>query len=91
MVMSTVADGPAAHAGVQAGDILIKLDGTTASHVRHLAERLGSDSIGREIEIGVLRAGALVPLRATIAARPADGAGASGIAPLFLCWKRRMR
>ena len=28
---------------------------------------------GREIEISVLRAGARVPLRATIAARPADG------------------
>ena len=73
MVMSTVAGGPAAGAGVQAGDILIKLDGAPAAHVRHLAERLGSDSIGREIEIGVLRSGALVPLRATIAARPPDG------------------
>jgi S1-C subfamily serine protease len=73
MVMSTVADGPAASAVLQAGDILLKLDGAPAAHVRHLAERLGSDSVGREIAISVLRAGAPVALRATIAARPADG------------------
>lgn len=73
MVMSTVADGPAAKAGLQAGDIVLTLDGAAASHVRHLAERLGSDSIGRTIEIGALRGGVRVPLQATIAARPADG------------------
>ncbi|HEX3431659.1 MAG TPA: S1C family serine protease [Rhizomicrobium sp.] len=72
MVMSTVAEGPAAGAGVQSGDILINLDGAPATHVRHLAARLGQDSVGREIAISVLRGGAVVPLRATIAARPAD-------------------
>lgn len=73
MVMSIVADGPAAVAGLQAGDILLTLDGARASHIRHLAERLGSDSIGRTIEIGALRGGARVLLRATVAAKPADG------------------
>jgi S1-C subfamily serine protease len=73
MVMSTVAGGPAAAGGLQAGDILLTLDGAPATHVRHLAERLGSDSVGRQVEIGALRGGLLVPLRATIAARPADG------------------
>ena len=73
MVMSTVADGPAATGGLQAGDILLTLDGAPAAHVRHLAERLGSDSVGREIAIGVLRNGARVPMHATVAARPADG------------------
>jgi S1-C subfamily serine protease len=73
MVMSTVANGPAAGAGIQAGDILLNLDGASATHIRHLAERLGSDSVGHEIAINVLRSGALVPLRTTIAARPADG------------------
>jgi S1-C subfamily serine protease len=73
MVMSTVTDGPAARAGVQAGDILLKLDGTRATRLRHLSERLGTDSVGREIEISALRGGAPVSLRATIGARPADG------------------
>jgi S1-C subfamily serine protease len=73
MVMSIAADGPAASAGLVGGDILVGLDGGRASHVRHLAERLGSDSIGQELELSVMRAGAVVPLRATIAPRPADG------------------
>ena len=73
MVMSTVSNGPAAAGGLQAGDILLTLDGAPATHIRHLAERLGSDSVGRIIEIGALRSGARVPLRATVAARPADG------------------
>jgi S1-C subfamily serine protease len=73
MVMSTVSDGPAAGAGLQAGDILLKLDGAPATHVRHLAERLGTDSVGRAIDISVLRGGGPVSLRAMIAARPADG------------------
>jgi serine protease Do len=73
MVMSTVSDGPAAGAGLQAGDILLKLDGAPATHVRQLAERLGTDSVGRAIDISVLRAGTPVSLRATIAARSADG------------------
>jgi S1-C subfamily serine protease len=73
MVMTTVAEGPAAGAGIQAGDILLKLDGAPATRVRELAERLGTDSVGRAMEISVLRAGTLVPLRATIGARPSNG------------------
>jgi len=73
MVMSTVAEGPAAGAGIQVGDILLKLDGASATRVRELAERLGTDSVGRAMDISVLRSGTLVPLRATIGARPANG------------------
>lgn len=73
MVMSTVSDGPAAGAGLQAGDILLKLDGAPTTHVRQLAERLGTESVGRAIDISVLRGGTPVLLRATIAARPTDG------------------
>ncbi|HEY3777314.1 MAG TPA: S1C family serine protease [Rhizomicrobium sp.] len=73
MVMSMVADGPAARAGLVAGDILIGLDGARAGHARNLAERLGPDSIGREMELTVLRGGAAVPLRTTVASWPADG------------------
>ena len=73
MVMSAAEGSPAAAAGLQPGDILLKVDGARANHVRELAACLGSDSIGREVELGLLRAGARVSLRATIAARPTDG------------------
>ncbi|HEX4079813.1 MAG TPA: S1C family serine protease [Rhizomicrobium sp.] len=73
MVMSTVAGGPAAAAGVLVGDILLRIDGARATHVRGLAESLGSDSIARQVELGVLRGGTVVSLRATIAAAPDSG------------------
>ena len=70
MIMSVVADGPAAGAGLQVGDILLTVGGERAAHVRHLAEHLGSDSIGRQVELGVLRSGSARALRATISTRP---------------------
>jgi S1-C subfamily serine protease len=70
MVMSTVAGGPAATAGVVVGDILLKIDGARTTHVGNLAENLGSDSVGRQVELSVLRGGAVASLRATIAAAP---------------------
>jgi S1-C subfamily serine protease len=73
MVMSTSDGGPAAVAGMLPGDILLTIEGARACHVRELSERLGSDSVGREVELGLLRAGARVSLRATIATRPASG------------------
>jgi S1-C subfamily serine protease len=73
MVMSTIAGGPAAGAGVLVGDILLKIDGARASQVRDLAENLGSDSVGRQVELSVLRAGAVAPLRVTIGAAPDPG------------------
>lgn len=73
MVMSTADGSPAAGAGVLPGDILLTIDGARTSHVRRLSERLGSDSVGRAVEIGVLRAGARLSLKATIGTRPADG------------------
>ena len=68
MVMKVVADGPAAKAGVAAGDILLTLDGSPA--LGGLAAALESESVGREVELRVLRGGALVTLRATVSARP---------------------
>ncbi len=73
MVMSTADGGPAACSGVMPGDILLTIDGGRACHVREISEQLGSDSVGREVELGLLRAGARISLRTTIAARSADG------------------
>jgi len=70
MVMSLAESGPAATAGMVAGDILVSMNGTPTQRFRSLASQLGPESVGVETEIKVLRAGALVALRATIAARP---------------------
>jgi S1-C subfamily serine protease len=68
MVMSVFADGPAAKAGVAAGDILLALDGSPA--LGGLAAKLESESVGREVDLRLLRGGGVVTLRATVSARP---------------------
>jgi S1-C subfamily serine protease len=68
MVMKVVADGPAANAGVAAGDILLTLDGSPA--LGGLSAALETESVGREVDLRLLRAGGIVTLRATVSARP---------------------
>jgi S1-C subfamily serine protease len=71
MVMSAVAEGPAAKAGVVPGDIVVAIDGEPIRRYRKFAARLGPESIGRTIELSVIRGGAVVSVKATITARPA--------------------
>lgn len=68
MVMSIVEGGAAAKAGVMAGDILLTLGGISA--VGHLRAALDADSIGRDLDLRLVRGGAITTLRATIAAEP---------------------
>ena len=71
MVMSLVADGPAAQAGLVAGDILLSIDGTSTHRARKIAGQFAADSIGRPTELRLIRGGQLIALQATIAERPA--------------------
>ena len=71
MVMRVATNGPAAAAGVLSGDILVAIDATPASRPRELAGHLGPDSIGKAVELQIVRSGALRKLTATISPRPA--------------------
>jgi S1-C subfamily serine protease len=71
MVMSVVADGPAALAGIVAGDIVLSVDGTSTHRFRKIARHFGSDSIGRKADLRLIRGGAMITVPATIAERPA--------------------
>jgi S1-C subfamily serine protease len=71
MVMQVAADGPAAKAGVHPGDILLRVGDTPASRPIEVGRSLGPDSVGRSIELHLIRAGAPVALSVTITARPA--------------------
>jgi S1-C subfamily serine protease len=72
MVMQVAPDGPAAKAGVLAGDILVAIEGATASRPTEIARQFGPESIGKQIELRIIRSGALRTLMATITARPAE-------------------
>ena len=70
MVLRVADGGPAAAAGVIAGDILVAIGGTVAGRPSRIAQSFGPESIGQQLELTLLRAGTRLMLNATIAARP---------------------
>jgi S1-C subfamily serine protease len=72
MVMSLVEGGPAANAGVVAGDIVLALNNVATARFRSLSRQLGAESIGRKADLRLIRGGQVLSLEATIAARGAQ-------------------
>jgi S1-C subfamily serine protease len=71
MVMSVVEGGPAAQAGILAGDIILSVDGTSTHRFRNIGKLFGSDSIGRKADLRLIRSGAVMTVQTTIAERQA--------------------
>jgi S1-C subfamily serine protease len=71
MVMSLAADGPAAKAGLVAGDIVLTVNGTPTRSLRRIGAALAAQGIGRTAELRLIRGGMVLSLEATIEARPA--------------------
>jgi S1-C subfamily serine protease len=71
MVMSVVEGGPAAQAGIVAGDIILSVDGTSTRRFRKIARHFGSDSIGRKADLRLIRSGKVITVQTTIAERRA--------------------
>ena len=67
MVMSVVENGPAAQAGIVAGDIILSVDGISVHRFRKLARYFGGDSIGRQVDIRLIRGGAVITVPAKLA------------------------
>lgn len=70
MVMSLTPEGPAAKAGIVAGDIILSVDGASARRLRGVLAHLGSDSIGRSLSLRLIRGGGIIVIEATITERP---------------------
>lgn len=70
MVLRLDPDGPAARAGVIAGDILVRVGDVPARYPGEISRRLGSESIGQPLALQLARAGALLTLDATVTPRP---------------------
>ena len=71
MVVGLDDDGPAKRAGLLLGDILMTWNGEPIAGARGLVSRLGPDSVGKTIEIGVVRAGKEAKVSVVVAGRPA--------------------
>ena len=70
MVMSVDPKGPGALAGVHQGDIIITWNGEPIRHLRSVLRALGADSVGRQVTLGLRRAGESRQVSLTIGERP---------------------
>ncbi len=65
LVQSTGADGPAARAGVIAGDVIVAADGVTIADIDDLHRLMTEERVGRSIPLVVLRQGQRLELGVT--------------------------
>ncbi|HTC07849.1 MAG TPA: PDZ domain-containing protein [Acetobacteraceae bacterium] len=70
MVVNLATNGPAERAGLRTGDILLSLDGQSINAPRTLRTFLSPDRIGRDIEVKLLREGALQNVRLAVVVQP---------------------
>ncbi len=66
-------DGPAAHAGVQPGDIVVSFDRQSVRGPSHLAELVGQTLVGATVRLELLRGGAPTELTVVIGERNLAG------------------
>jgi S1-C subfamily serine protease len=71
LVVGVDEDGPAARAGLMLGDIVLSIGGQALQHLDDVRLHVGSDAIGQEREVGLLRAGQPLVLRITAAEQAA--------------------
>ena len=71
IVISVDADGPAGKAGIHQGDIVVALDGAALTRVQHLSARLGPETVGKAMVLGLIRSGAALSVTVTVGERPA--------------------
>src|SRR5260221_3125162 len=71
IVVSVDPQGPAERAGLVLGDLLTTWNGSPVTEVRDVMERLGPESVGTAVELGLIRAGAPTRTSVAIVERPA--------------------
>jgi S1-C subfamily serine protease len=70
MVVHVEPDGPADRASMLLGDVLIELEGKPVTETGEVQNVLRSAKVGSVVQAGLIRAGASVTARITLAARP---------------------
>lgn len=70
IVVGIEPDGPAAQAGLVVGDIITTWNGEIIDSVGAVSHRLGTDTVGQTVKLGVVRGGNATELNATIGERP---------------------
>ena len=69
MVVEVSESGPAAESGFLLGDIVTSWNGEPVGSMRGISRRLGPDTVGSEVRLGIVRAGEPREVRVTIGER----------------------
>lgn len=77
-ILEVAANSPAEASGLQAGDLVVSVDGQSVETTNDLAEVVGNN-LGQSITLEYERAGAIFPTTLTPRANPPEGEGAIGI------------
>ncbi len=80
LVASVEPDGPASHAGVQPGDVIVSVNGQHVGNPRELAINVSQVVPGSHAKLDVLRQGHDQTVDVTVGTLPSDGSG-RGAAP----------
>ncbi len=70
LVVAISSGGPAEAAGLQVGDVVLKLDGEATPSVDAVHKLLSRDKIGKRVKLDVLRGGQIVQLDLRVTERP---------------------
>jgi serine protease Do len=70
LVAEPQANGPAAKAGIEAGDVIVSVDGTTVRSARELSRLIGGMAPNKPVKIGLLRKGSEKTVTLTLGELP---------------------
>jgi serine protease Do len=76
-VSSIEAGSPADRGGLQAGDIILAIDGATVTAADDLVRNLTADKIGRSVTLAIFRSGERRTVSLSAEERPRKGRGSS--------------
>jgi S1-C subfamily serine protease len=75
MIVRITAGGPAERGGLLVGDVVLALNGTSASEPHALRGFLGADRIGSTVEVKLLRKGTFLTTQLVVESPPSDTQG----------------